>query len=92
MHVTMFFSLHKSMEKQCQKCHQFMFCRNEPQEVIRSLWGCEKWVPDKILHRNMYPDFFPGFIFSIKKSNSKIPIGENRGDPKGSNGEHAHKS
>ena len=25
--------------------------------VVRSLWGCEKSIPDKILHRYRYLDF-----------------------------------
>ena len=69
-----------------------MLFLNGSQGVVRSLQGCEKWIPDNFLHRNRYSDFFPVLIFSMKKSILKMPIGENREDPKSSNGEHAHKS
>ena len=40
--------------------------------VAKSLRGCEKSIPDKILHRNDDPIFFSTFIFSSKKIILKI--------------------
>ena len=35
--------------------------------MFRCIYGCQKWIPDKILHRNDDPIFFSTFIFSFKK-------------------------
>ena len=35
--------------------------------MLRCIYGCQKWIPDKILHRNDDPTFFSTFIFSLKK-------------------------
>ena len=35
--------------------------------MLRCIYGCQKWIPDKILHRNNDPIFFSTFIFSLKK-------------------------
>ena len=34
--------------------------------VIRCIYRCQKWIPDKILHRNSNLIFFSTFIFSSK--------------------------
>ena len=35
--------------------------------MLRCIYGCQKWIPDKILHRNNDPFFFSTCIFSLKK-------------------------
>ena len=40
--------------------------------LIKIVRGCEKWIPDKILHRYDDPIFFSTFIFSSKKIVLKI--------------------
>ena len=36
--------------------------------VFRCIYGCQKWIPDKIPHRNDNPIFFLNFFFSLKKN------------------------
>ena len=40
--------------------------------MLRCIYGCQKWVPDKILHRYSNSIFFSTFIFFNKKIFSKI--------------------
>ena len=40
--------------------------------MLRCIYGCQKWIPDKILHRNDDPIFFSTFFFSMKKINLKM--------------------
>ena len=35
--------------------------------VLKSLWGCEKWILQKILHRYSYPKKISTFCFRWKK-------------------------
>ena len=35
--------------------------------MLRCIYGYQKWIPDKILHRNDNPIFFSTFIFSLEK-------------------------
>ena len=35
--------------------------------VVKSLWGCEKWILQKILHRSSDPIFFSDIFFIEKK-------------------------
>ena len=47
------------------ECHTF--CSANREIMFRCIRGCQKWIPDKILHRNDDPIFFSTFIFSSKK-------------------------
>ena len=40
--------------------------------MLRCIYGCQKWIPDKILHRNDNLIFFSTFIFSLKNIILKI--------------------
>ena len=35
--------------------------------MLRCIYGCQKWIPDKILHRNDDPIFSQFLFFSLKK-------------------------
>ena len=39
----------------------------EGSTMLRCIYGCQKWIPDTIPHRNDDPTFFSTFIFSSKK-------------------------
>ena len=36
--------------------------------MLRFIYGCQKWIPDKISHRNVDPIFSLFFIFSSEKN------------------------
>ena len=52
----------------------FVFSNSVPisRIMLRCIYGCQKWIPDKILHRNDDPIFFSTFIFSLKKISLKM--------------------
>ena len=43
-----------------------------PSKLLRCIYGCEKWIPDKIPHRNSYPKKISTFFSSKIKYFSKI--------------------
>ena len=40
--------------------------------MLRCIYGCQKWIPDKILHRNSDSIFFLNFFFDNKKNILKM--------------------
>ena len=38
-----------------------------PSKLLRCIYGCQKWIPDKIPHRYGNPIFFSTFFFRRKK-------------------------
>ena len=39
-----------------------------PSKLLRCIYGCQKWIPDKIPHRNGNPNFFLNFFFVETKN------------------------
>ena len=64
-HVLTWF-LDKVLKKKCVRENQW-FSVPISRIMLRCIYGCQKWIPDKILHRNDNPIFFSTFIFSLRK-------------------------
>ena len=59
------------IRKFCQT-HQFSDSVPISRIMLRCIYGYQKWIPYKILHRNDNPKKFSTFIFSLKKLISKM--------------------
>ena len=63
-----FFFYGNRIKKKCVFwCHGLWHFALAPRGVAKSHWGCEKWIPHKILHRYDNPKKFWTFFFDKKQ-------------------------